>query len=149
MVTGICGPNKKGYGGAALEIEICSNGNLWVHKASLNMILGLSTAASLPLALADVEMPRILSLRYSWQPWNTPQLCLGVFQGRQEYFNPYFNILHRSSIVFLAAPSSSRRLVVTPLFGRSVGWYVGRSESFLKKLSNGNLNLPTYLPMWQ
>ena len=51
------------------------------------------------------------------------------------------------SISFLAALSSSRSLVV--------GWLVGPSvrlsDTFVKKVtlrvSNGNLNLPTYLPM--
>ena len=48
----------------------------------------------------------------------------------------------------LAAPSSSRSLVV----GQSVSWAVRplvghRCEKVAFRVSDGNLNLPTYLPM--
>ena len=47
---------------------------------------------------------------------------------------------------FLAALSSSRSVVVGPL----VGWLVGGlCEKVTFRVLNGNLNLPTYLPMQQ
>ena len=56
--------------------------------------------------------------------------------------------------IFLAALSSSRSLVVGPSIRRSVGPSVGRSvghlcEKVTIRVLNGNLNLPTYLPMQQ
>ena len=49
-------------------------------------------------------------------------------------------------ITFLAAPSSSRRLVVRWSFGPSVR---GLCEKVTFRVLNGNLNLPTHLPMRQ
>ena len=54
-------------------------------------------------------------------------------------------------VVFLAAPTSSRTyrsLVVGWLVGPKVGWSVGDlCEKVTFRVSTGNLNLPTYLPM--
>ena len=48
----------------------------------------------------------------------------------------------RCCLQFLAAPSSSRRLFVRPLVG-------DLCEKVTIRVSNGNLNLPTYRPMRQ
>ena len=56
--------------------------------------------------------------------------------------------------IFLASPSSSRSLVVGWLVVPSFCWAVRPSvrelcERVTLRVSNGNFNLPTYLPMQQ
>ena len=58
--------------------------------------------------------------------------------------------INKLNLIFLAALSSSRRVVVGRSVGRSVGPSVGKvCEKVTFSVLIGNSNLPTYLPMRQ
>ena len=111
----------------------------------------------LQLSQLTPSLPQgVINKRFHWPTLNCAQTVssdgLSFFSSRKLEFLKHFAgwWLHRiiAPQHFLAAQSSSRSLVVGPLVGPSVGWSPYLWEKVTFRVSHGNLNLPTYLPMW-